>query len=394
MTGLPRRPLVATTSPHRTHSRTLCRGLLLAMAALSACTPPPPATNKGGIVRSEAFPGAPGGATATHIIYGSTAPNGTPIQVSALVVIPSTPPPTGGRPVVAWLHPTTGIAQGCAPSQGPTPFAQIQGLTQFLAHGDVVVATDYAGLGMPGPHPYLVGASEARAALDSVRAAHNLPEAHAGTRFAVWGHSQGGQAALFAAGLAPSYAPDLQLVGAAAAAPVTDIGALLNQPADDPLWGALLAYTVASWSQVYGLKPAEIVTPDAEATITRTAAGCLETREQLNQVTVDAASLAGQPVTPNDRWRAVMNENDPQPWSTGVPVLLTQGARDPVIDPLITRGFAQRLCQAGVPVRYVVLTRGDHYTAGVRSAGTAAAWIAERFAGIPPRDDCQSAALQ
>ncbi len=133
---------------------------------------------------------------------------------------------------------------------GPTPFAQIQGLTQFLAHGDVVVATDYPGLGLAGPHPYLVGASEARAALDLVRAAHNLPEAHAGTRFAVWGHSQGGQAALFAVGLAPSYAPDLQLVGAAAAAPVTDIAALLNQPADDPLWGALLAYTVASWSQV------------------------------------------------------------------------------------------------------------------------------------------------
>ncbi len=268
MTGLPRR-LAATSFIHRARRR----GLLLAMAALSACTPGPPAANRGAIVRSDPFPGAPGGATATRIIYGSTAPDGTPVQVSALVVIPSTPAPAAGRPVIAWLHPTTGIAQGCAPSQGPTPFAQIQGLTQFLAHGDVVVATDYPGLGLPGPHPYLVGSSEARAALDSVRAVHNLPEARAGTRFAVWGHSQGGQAALFAASLAPSYAPDLQLVGAAAAAPVTDIGALLNQPAEDPLWGGLLAYTVTAWSQVYRLTPADIVTPDAAATIARTAAG-------------------------------------------------------------------------------------------------------------------------
>ena len=389
MTGLPRR-LASTRFIQSARSR----ALLLAMAALSACTPPPPVVNKGAIVRSDPFPGAPGGATASRIIYSSTAPDGSAIQVSALVVIPPTPAPAGGRPVVAWLHATTGIAEGCAPSQGPTPFAQIQGLNQFLAHGDVVVATDYPGLGLPGPHPYLVGASEARAALDSVRAVHAMPEARAGTRFAVWGHSQGGQAALFTASLAPSYAPDLQLVGVAAAAPVTDIATLLTQPGEDPLWGGLLAYTVASWSQVYGLQPTDIVTADAAATIARAATGCLETREQLERLTVDAAPLAGQPVTPSDRWRAVMNENYPQAWSSGVPVLLTQGARDPVIDPLVTRAFAQRLCQAGIPVRYVVLTRGDHYTAGVRSASSAAAWIRDRFAGNPPRDDCESAALR
>src|SRR5689334_10870270 len=111
MTGLPRRRLVSTKFLHRARGR----GLMLAMAVLSACTPPPPVVNKGAIVRSDPFPGAPGGATATRIIYSSTAPDGTAIQVSALVVIPPTPAPAGGRPVVAWLHPTTGIAQGCAP---------------------------------------------------------------------------------------------------------------------------------------------------------------------------------------------------------------------------------------------------------------------------------------
>ena len=62
----------------------------------------------------------------------------------------------------------------------------------MLAHGYVVVATDYEGLGTPGVHAYLVGLSEARAVLDSVRAARNLAAAHAtiaspcgGTRKAV-----------------------------------------------------------------------------------------------------------------------------------------------------------------------------------------------------------------
>lgn len=60
----------------------------------------------------------------------------------------------------------------------------------MLARGYVVTATDYPGLGMPRPHPYLVGISEGRAVLDSVRAARALPEARASGNFAVWGHSQ------------------------------------------------------------------------------------------------------------------------------------------------------------------------------------------------------------
>ncbi len=92
----------------------------------------------------------------------------------------------------------------------------------MVDRGYVVAATDYPGLGTPQTHPYLVGVSEARAVLDSVRAARALTGAQ--NRFAVWGHSQGGQAALFTGLIAKSYAPDLDLVGVAAAAPATDLG--------------------------------------------------------------------------------------------------------------------------------------------------------------------------
>ena len=42
--------------------------------------------------------------------------------------------------------------------------------------GWVGVTSDYVGLGTAGPHPYLVGPSEARNVLDSLRAAHAIPE--------------------------------------------------------------------------------------------------------------------------------------------------------------------------------------------------------------------------
>src|SRR5580658_8101872 len=151
----------------------------------------------GTLIRSEPMLFAPAGALAYRVLYRSTGLHGEPIAVSGVIVIPPGPPPPVGRPIVAWAHPTTGVVPHCAPSLAIFVFQQMMGLRPMVERGIVVVATDYPGLGTPGPHPYLVGVSEGRAVLDSVRAARAVPGVGDGTRFAVWGHSQGGQAALF-----------------------------------------------------------------------------------------------------------------------------------------------------------------------------------------------------
>jgi len=78
-----------------------------------------------------------------------------------------------------------------------------------LDRGWAIVATDYVGLGASPPHPYLVGRPEARSVLDAVRAARTLRPAHLAPKTVVWGHSQGGGAALWTGIVAPSYAPAL-----------------------------------------------------------------------------------------------------------------------------------------------------------------------------------------
>lgn len=139
----------------------------------------------GGLVRAEPRDGAPRGATAYRILYRSTGLHGEPIAVSGVVIIPAGPAPAGGRPIVAWAHPTTSVISRCAPSRARVLFGSIQGLDEMLARGYVAAATDYPGLGTPGPHPYLVGVSEGRAVLDSVRAARLVPNARTSERFAV-----------------------------------------------------------------------------------------------------------------------------------------------------------------------------------------------------------------
>ena len=131
--------------------------------------------SNGALIRSQPMWGAPDGAAAYRILYRSEGLNGEPIAVSGVVIVPDGSPPPGGRPIVAWAHPTTGVARACAPSLARVLFRSIQGLRGMLAQGYAVAATDYPGLGTPGPHPYLVGVSEGRAVLDSVRAARTIP---------------------------------------------------------------------------------------------------------------------------------------------------------------------------------------------------------------------------
>jgi hypothetical protein len=147
----------------------------------------------GSLVRSERIAGAPLGAAAYRVLYRSRGLKDEPIFVSGAVVVPGGEPPAEGRPIVSWAHPTTGITPRCAPSLAIFLFQQIQGLRSFVERGYVVAATDYPGLGTPGPHPYLVGDSEARAVIDAVRVAGGMPGAGGGKRFVVWGHHSEGQ---------------------------------------------------------------------------------------------------------------------------------------------------------------------------------------------------------
>jgi len=132
--------------------------------------------------------------------------------------------------VVLWEHGTTGVAQKCAPSILRDPFTAgalfIQ--EQVLAHGWALVAPDYLGLGASPPHPYLVGVPEARSALDAVRATRQLTSIKLSNQTVVWGHSQGGGAALWTGIEQATDAPDVPLSGVAALAPASDTLSLAN----------------------------------------------------------------------------------------------------------------------------------------------------------------------
>ena len=139
--------------------------------------------------------------------------------------------------------------------------------------------------------------------LDIVRAARQL-DPSIGKRFLISGHSQGGQSALFAAGEARSYVPDLSLRGTVAYAPASHLkeqasllpalttpsaltalaamivrGATVTSPALDPnalLSDEVLAYyplidkiclpQLSSPSRLGGIAPSDMVRSGADLT--------------------------------------------------------------------------------------------------------------------------------
>ncbi|OTG84151.1 signal peptide-containing protein [Acinetobacter sp. ANC 4558] len=152
---------------------------------------------------------------AIRILYSSTsgADSKTPIVVSGSIHVPKGTPPKGGWPVVLWGHGTVGLADSCAPSWNGRSYRDVQYLNRWLKEGFAVVATDYEGLGVPGPHLLINNPMLAYNILDSGRAAlkANLPLAN---KFVIVGQSQGGAGAVAAATYSKTYAPDLNIKGA------------------------------------------------------------------------------------------------------------------------------------------------------------------------------------
>ena len=346
----------------------------------------------GSVIREEVTNDDRNGATDYRVLYRSVGLHGEPIAVSGTIIVPVGPAPPGGRPIVAWAHPTSGIEPQCGPSLATFRFEQIMGLRDMVKRGYIITATDYPGLGAGGPHPYLVGVSEGRAVLDSVRAAQNLTH-ESGVDVAFWGHSQGGQAVLYAGLLAASYAPDLHVVGVAAAAPATELGKLMQDDESSPGGKNLLAMTLWSWSRVYGAPLGPIVDPAAMPEINRLAGLCLESpidirpRKQVGEALQQRFLSVSDP-TQVEPWRSLLAENTIGALPPSLPVFLAQGDADTTIEPAVTRDYMGKLCAAGSRVTFMTLPGVGHGTAAMKSALAAIAWIADRFAGTPAPNDC------
>ena len=347
-------------------------------------------------MRAEPYDGdLPAGLTATRILYTTTADDGVPGLASGEVAVPTEPT---GRPVplIAWAHGTVGVARACAPSLGRDAIST-QGMPSMDAlarNGWGMVATDYIGQGTEGAFPYLIGQGEGRSVLDAVRSAHQVEGLDLAPETVVWGHSQGGHAALWAGQLAPTYAPDVDVVGIAALSAASNPLELARIVTSHP--GALgaslgISFVVSAYSRTYPDVSLDDVNPAARTLVEEAAARCTSEPGTLVTVLTGVAVSRDTPILLRDPATGAvgerLRENIPSgPWPA--PLLVAQGGADEVISPRLQDDYVAGLCAAGRPLRYERYEGRSHM--GVLEPDSPLnadleRWTQERFAGLPRR---------
>ena len=327
-----------------------------------------------------------------RMLYTSTLADGAISVSGAMVFVPDAPAPPGGRKVVAWAHGTVGQGDACAPSRNPGEgMKDLQvWLPMAMREGWIVVATDYTGLGTPGPNFYLVGGQEARDVVYSVKSIADDPSYGAGRDWVVFGHSQGGHSALWTGHLAAQIAPDLRLLGVGAAAPAAELASITNAQ-----WSTLVGWVIGpevavSWPLAYpGLPLEDVITDNALGQYQRLANECVMNAaiEGLARAQVGQRFFAESPGT-NPQWAAVIKAETPGPLPADMPMMLMQGTADTVVLPWPNADLQTDWCKAGSHISSEWLGNVNHMTVAVNSGPNAVAWMAQVFNGETPESSC------
>ena len=367
-------------------------------------TPPDPLPpgEPGDLIRIEPLTGdfTVPGADAYRMLYRTQWPDGRERVSGGMVFIPQAEAPAEGRKIISWAHPTAGMGDACAASRAQKPTNLLSWLPAMINNGWVVTATDYAGLGTPGTELYLIAEAEVADVVNAVRAARQVEGAQAGTDYGVFGHSQGGHASLWAATLAPEYAPELNLVGVSGAAPAGPLADLVSALWDSTTAWVIGAEVLVSYPEVYPELSLEAVATDA-------ALGSYESLAQRclisGSVEGELRSLFGEQFFRQDpmndpAWAAAIEDQSAPPPDPSMPVQVIESVNDGVVVPRPIAKMAQEWCDAGVnlTVDWLGPLRGSEFTEDIVShmyegsigGALATTWFEELFEGRPVQSNC------
>jgi acetyl esterase/lipase len=346
----------------------------------------------GALLRSEPLKDVilPAGIRGWRILYATTVDDSTPATAVATVFAP-TDPPAGPRPVIAWEHATTGLLQKCMPSLLSTPTKGILWRNRIVMAGWVVVATDYSFAEKGGPHPYLIGEGEARAALDSVRAARQMSELTLDKHIVVWGYSQGGHAALWTGIVGPRYAPDLEIRGVAAIAPAANIKNILAMNVAMDKWSG--PYIALSYSRFYpDIAFEQAVRPEALDAARQIVNLCGLIPPEAERIEALAATFDGPALaTSSNKALQARLEQNTADGLIQAPVVVAQGLSDIVVPSRAIDAYVEERCAAGQRLEYWTFARRDHLTIvqpGTPLEELLIKWTSARFANEPQASGC------
>ncbi|WP_243747947.1 lipase family protein [Mycolicibacterium sp. CBMA 226] len=385
---------------------------------------PLPSGKPGDIIRAEPSrialdPAAHGNYSGkgTRIMYQSINLRGERVAVTGTYFEPDRPwQGRGPRPLIALAPWTQGLGDQCAISRVVSEGGMHYGgfldvlfyfeegfIATMLDRGFALVATDYQGTGTYGPPTAGIRIPTAHAVLDSARAAMRLPQTSLDPHgpVALWGYGPGGSSAGAAVEMAPSYAPELNVVGAWVGAPIADY-ATYGDYADGSMLVGTMGYALNSFIAAFpeaeeGLK--STLTPRGLDFLDKTRYACTD------EVMLKFQFRHLQPYFNQDFHQIMSSEPIKSTLAAqklgslkpAAPVQIDINRWDPLFPWVGARQLAADWCAQGADVEFwtneqppflnktatnSILT---YFVDGERGMN----WIADRFNGVPTGSNCQ-----
>lgn len=352
------------------------------------------------MLREEGIPDQPeivAAATARRILYTSVDARWRSgiIPVSGTLYLPKRAAPQGGWPLVAWAHGTLGGSDRCAASWSRHRPRDGEYINNWLEQGFAVVATDYQGLGGPGPHPYLNWEAEGRSVLDAARAALDHSKGQIANAIIITGQSQGSGASLGATRLAPSYAPELNIKASIATGIISAFPVAGKKPSSEQSFARTIPPQLSILMMIGGAlgddarKPDDLVTEAGKPMLQAAREGC--NAELAQVVRSNGLTLANSLKDPEiaDRVSTVI---DMSPVRMPVPVFLATGLADKSIYPQRQYAAVAALCAAGSHVVWKTYAGVSHNGTVHAAYSDELAFVQAALAGKPMPSNCASIA--
>ncbi|MFJ4654618.1 lipase family protein [Nocardia sp. NPDC088792] len=348
---------------------------------------------------------------AWQLQYRTTDFHGAPYTAVTTVMIPEGP--AKPRPLLSYQVAIDSVTHACAPSYslqdgkladftdptGPvtagTASVEIVAAAAALARGWALAVPDHGG----ADNRFFTPREPGYVVLDGIRAAEQfapLGLAGVNTPVGMFGYSGGGIASTWAAEMQPSYAPELDIAGIAAGAPVPDLIAALKS-VSGRLTGGLIPAAFAAMgkdSPAFADRLDGYLTPEGRAAVTDAAPRCVAqsvlSRPWLDiqkYLTVPLDQVIADPVI-----HATMVERNRGTAAPTAPMYLYDGVTEEVSPIAGVDALAGFYCSHGTPVTYrrdefpdIPVIGTTHGTLAVLGLPGAFAWLDQQLAGTAPR---------
>ncbi len=352
--------------------------------------------------RTIALAGTTGGepATATQVLYRTTGELGQATVTVATIIRPVTPA-VGATKLVSLQTPYDALGAQCDPSyslQGGTGDATAgydeAQLQTFVKSGDTVVVSDYEGEALD----WEAGQESGYGTLDAIRAAEHALHLHAAsTPVGMIGYSGGSIATEFASELAHAYAPDLDIVGAAAGGVPVDLLHNLRYINGSPSWSGVIPASIVAISRAFDLNLGPALSAYGRSLAHTVAHQCIGsflskypglTYQKLFKPQYSDVFKLASFVAVSDHM--IMGRSGTPRSPVFIAVGNADGTGDGVMVARDVQALAYTYCRRGVSVEFREYTGDNHYTAALAFDPDATAFLETRLAGVAVPNGCAS----